>query len=200
MEKLTIGGNPVSTTGDLPEIGKQAPDFKLTRTDLSDVSLKDFAGKKVVLNISPSIDTSVCATSVRRFNQEISKFPGAVLLYVSLDLPFAHARFCEAEGLNNVIAVSEMRSRNFGDDYGVRMADGPLAGLLARSVVVIDETGKVIYAKVINELKDEPNYEEALTVLKAESDAGLDVCTQSGTAEHSRSDDNGEPCDDGRAG
>jgi len=200
MAKLTIGGNPVNTSGDLPEIGTPAPDFILTRTDLTDISLRDVAGKKAVLNIFPSVDTPVCSASVRRFNQEISNFPGAVVLCASLDLPFAHARFCETEGLKNVISVSEMRSRNFGDDYGLRMVDGPLAGLLARAVVVIDESGKVIYTKIVEELKNEPDYEDVLTVLKADSDAQLDVCTQTGTAEHSRPDDPNEPCDDGRAG
>lgn len=200
MAKLTIGGTPVNTNGNLPVIGTQAPDFLLTRTDLSDISLKDVAGKKTVLNIFPSVDTPVCSASVRRFNQEISKFPGAVVLCASLDLPFAHSRFCETEGLKNVISVSEMRSRKFGDDYGLRMIDGPLAGLLARAVVVINETGKVIYSKIVEELKHEPDYEEVLSVLKTAGADHLDVCVQSGTAEHSRPDDSGEPCDDGRAG
>jgi thioredoxin-dependent peroxiredoxin len=200
MAKLTIGGKPVNTIGALPEIGKQVPDFLLTRTDLSDISLKDVAGKKVVLNIFPSIDTPVCSMSVRRFNQEIGNFPEAVVLCASLDLPFAHARFCETEGLKNVISVSEMRSRKFGDDYGLRMVDGPLAGLLARVVIVIDKTGKVIYSKIVEELKNEPNYQEVLSVLKTGKENTLDVCMQSGTAEHSRPDNSDEPCDDGRSG
>lgn len=200
MAKLTIGGKPVNTIGALPEIGKQAPDFLLTRTDLSDISLKDVAGKKAVLNIFPSIDTPVCSMSVRKFNQEITKFPESVVLCASMDLPFAHARFCETEGLKNVIGVSEMRSRKFGDEYGLRMVDGPLAGLLARAVIVIDKTGKVIYSKIVEELKNEPNYQEVLSVLKTENDNNLDVCTKSGTAEHSRPDNSDEPCDDGRSG
>jgi thioredoxin-dependent peroxiredoxin len=200
MAKLTIGGKPVNTIGALPEIGKKAPDFLLTRTDLSDISLKDVAGKKVVLNIFPSVDTPVCSASVRRFNQEISNFPGAVVLCASMDLPFAHARFCETEGLKDVIAVSEIRSRKFGDDYGLRMVDGPLAGLLARAVIVIDNTGKVIYSKIVEELKNEPNYQEVLSILKAGNDHHLDICTKSGTAEHSRPDNSDEPCDDGRSG
>lgn len=200
MAKLTIGGNPVNTNGALPETGKKAPDFLLTRTDLSDISLKDVAGKKVVLNIFPSIDTPVCSASVRRFNQEISNFPGAVVLCASMDLPFAHARFCETEGLKDVIAVSELRSRKFGDDYGLRMIDGPLAGLLARAVIVIDEAGMVIYSKIVEELKTEPNYQEVLSVLKTGKGNNLDVCTKSGTAEHSRPENSDEPCDDGRSG
>lgn len=200
MAKLTIGGTPVKTIGSLPEVGTQAPDFLLTKTDLSDISLKNVAGKKVILNIFPSIDTPVCSMSVRRFNQEISKFSNAVVLCASLDLPFAHARFCGTEGLKEVISVSEMRSRKFGDDYGIRMVDGPLAGLLARAVVVIDETGKVIYSKIVEELKNEPNYEEVLSVLNKTGADKLNVCTKTGTAEHSRPNDLGEPCDDGRAG
>jgi thioredoxin-dependent peroxiredoxin len=200
MAKLTIGGKPVNTIGALPEIGKQAPDFLLTRTDLSDISLKDVAGKKAVLNIFPSIDTPVCSMSVRKFNQEIGKFPDAVVLCASMDLPFAHARFCETEGLKNVISASEMRSRKFGDEYGLRMVDGPLAGLLARAVIVLDKTGKVIYSKIIEELKNEPNYQEVFSVLKADKENNLDVCTKSGTAEHSRPDNSDEPCDDGRSG
>ncbi len=200
MAKLTIGGKPVNTIGALPEIGKQAPDFLLTRTDLSDISLKDVAGKKAVLNIFPSIDTPVCSMSVRKFNQEITKFPEAVVLCASMDLPFAHARFCETEGLKNVISASEMRSRKFGDEYGLRMVDGPLAGLLARAVIVIDKTGKVIYSKIVEELKNEPNYQEVLSVLKTDKENNLDVCTKSGTAEHSRMDNSDEPCDDGRSG
>jgi len=200
MAKLTIGGKPVNTNGALPETGKKAPDFLLTRTDLTDISLKDVAGKKVVLNIFPSIDTPVCSASVRRFNQEISNFPGAVVLCASMDLPFAHARFCETEGLKDVIAVSEMRSRKFGDDYGLRMVDGPLAGLLARAVIVMDNAGKVIYSKIVEELKNEPDYQEVLSVLQSGSEHRLDVCTKSGTAEHSRTKNSDEPCDDGRSG
>ena len=200
MATLTIGGNPANTTGNLPAVGTQAPDFLLTKTDLSDISLKDFPGKKIILNIFPSIDTPVCSASVRRFNQEISKFPGAVVLCASLDLPFAHARFCETEGLKNVVAVSEVRSRKFGEDYGIRLIDGPLAGLFARAVVVIDETGKVIYSRIVPELKNEPDYQEVLTALQQAGAEPLEVCTHTGTAEHSRPEDAGEPCDDGRAG
>ncbi len=166
MTTFNIDGNPASTVGDLPEVGEKAPDFLLTKTDLSDITLKDVAGKKVVLNIFPSVDTSVCSASVRRFNSEISSYPNAVVLCISLDLPFAHSRFCETEGLKDVIPVSELRNREFGNTYGVRIADGPLSGLLARAVVVIDENGTIIYSKLVEELKNEPDYEEVLGVLK----------------------------------
>jgi thiol peroxidase len=138
----------------------------LTKTDLSDVSLKDFTGKKIVLNIFPSIDTPVCAMSVRRFNTEISNIGNTVVLCASLDLPFAHARFCGAEGLNDVISVSELRNKEFGNAYGVRIIDGPLTGLLARAIVVLDEKGKVVYTQLVPEIKEEPNYEAALAMLK----------------------------------
>lgn len=166
MAQVTLQGNPAQTVGELPKVGAQAPDFTLTKTDLNDVSLKDYAGKRIVLNIFPSIDTPVCAMSVRRFNAEIDKIDNAVCLCASLDLPFAQARFCGAEGLDNVVSVSELRNRDFGNAYGVRIIDGPLAGLLARSVVVIDATGKVIHSQLVPEIKDEPDYEAALGVLK----------------------------------
>jgi len=167
MAQITLKGNPVQTVGELPKVGEQAPDFVLTKTDLSDISLKDFAGEKIVLNIFPSVDTPVCATSVRRFNTEIDKFGNAVAICASLDLPFAHARFCGAEGLENVISGSEIRDRAFGDRYGVRIVDGPLAGLLARAVVVIDENGKVVYSQLVPEIAQEPDYAAALEVLTA---------------------------------
>ncbi len=202
MAKITLKGNPVHTIGELLKVGSIAPDFLLTKTDLSDISLKDVSGKKVILNIFPSIDTPVCSTSVRRFNEEISKFNNAVVICASLDLPFAHARFCETEGLNNVIAVSEVRNREFGSNYGVRMVDGPLAGLFARAIVVIDESSKVIYSQLVGEITEEPDYDKALNVLKNTPDAGggLDACVQTSTPEHARADDFSEPCDDGRSG
>ena len=166
MAKITFKGSPVSTAGELPKVGEQAPDFILTKTDLTDISLKDVAGKKVVMNIFPSIDTPVCATSVRRFNAEIDKYNNAVVLCISADLPFAHARFCGAEGLNNVISVSELRNRDFGKHYGVRIVDGPLAGLLARSIVVLNEKGKVIYTQLVGDIAEEPDYEKALNMLR----------------------------------
>lgn len=166
MAQITFKGDPMQTTGELPEVGQQAPDFVLTKTDLSDISLKDVAGKKVVLNIFPSIDTPVCAASVRKFNEEINKYENATVLCISVDLPFAHARFCGAEGLENVISASELRNWDFGEQYGVRIKDGPLAGLLARAVVVLDETGKVIYKQLVSEVAEEPDYEKALNVLR----------------------------------
>ena len=202
MTQITFKSNPIHTIGKLPEIGEKAPDFLLTKTDLSDISLKDVTGKKVIFNIFPSIDTPVCSTSVRRFNEEISKFNNAVVICASLDLPFAHARFCETEGLKNVIAVSEMRNREFGSNYGVRMLDGPLAGLLARAIIVIDESSKVIYTQLVGEITEEPDYDKALNMLKNTADSGeaLDSCVQTSTPEHARADDFGEPCDDGRSG
>ncbi len=199
MAIFKIKGNPVNTVGNLPETGKKAPDFLLTKTDLSDITLNDVAGKKVVLNIFPSVDTPVCSASVRMFNKEISSYPDTVVLCTSLDLPFAHARFCETEGLKDVIPVSELRNREFGNTYGVRIADGPLTGLLARAVIVLDENGTVIYANLVDELTQEPDYEAVFDVLK-KSGSGDDICIQSSTAEHSRSHDTDIPCDDGRAG
>jgi len=165
MSQITLKGNPIHTCGTLPAVGSQAADFVLTKTDFADVSLQNFAGKKIVLNIFPSIDTPVCATSVRRFNTEAVKLKNTVVLCVSVDLPFAHNRFCGAEGLQNVIPVSELRKRKFGEDYGVRIIDGPLAGLFSRAVVIIDEKGKVIYTEQVPEIAQELNYEAALKVL-----------------------------------
>jgi thiol peroxidase len=166
MSKITFKGNPINTVGALPKVGSKAPDFKLTKSDLSDVSLKDFNGKKVILNIFPSIDTSVCATSVRKFNDEASKLQNTVVLCISVDLPFAQSRFCGAEGLKNVVTASELRARSFGESYGVRIADGPLAGLLSRAVVVVDEKGNVSYTEHVPEIAQEPNYNAALNALK----------------------------------
>lgn len=166
MANITLRGNPIHTSGDLPSKGQKAPDFKLTRTDLKDVTLGDFAGKKKVLNIFPSIDTPVCATSVRRFNTEASKVPDAVILCISADLPFAFKRFCGAEGIEGVVGLSDFRSNEFGRAYGVVMTDGPLAGLLGRSVVVLDEKDNVIHAELVPEIAQEPNYDAALAALK----------------------------------
>ena len=166
MARITFKGNPINTVGSLPAVGSKAPDFKLTKTDLSDVSLKDFAGKKIVLNIFPSIDTGVCATSVRKFNQEASKLSNAVVVGVSRDLPFAHKRFCGAEGIDKVVTTSDLRDGSFGKSYGVTMVEGPLAGLLSRSVVVVDETGTVVYTEQVPEIAQEPDYAKALAALK----------------------------------
>ncbi|MBP7902001.1 MAG: thiol peroxidase [Spirochaetes bacterium] len=165
MAKITLKGNIINTLGNLPEIGSAAKDFLLTKTDLSDVSLKDFSGKRIVMNIFPSVDTGVCATSVRRFNAELDKMKNTVVLCISVDLPFAHQRFCGAEGLNNVISLSEMRIRKFGEDYGVRIIDGPLAGIFSRAVIVIDEAGKIIYTEQVPEIAQEPDYAPVVKLL-----------------------------------
>jgi thiol peroxidase len=166
MASITLKGKPIHTVGTLPAVGKKAPDFRLTKSDLSDVGLKDFQGKKVVLNIFPSIDTGVCATSVRRFNQEAANLPGTVVVGVSRDLPFALNRFCGAEGIKNVVTTSDLRDGSFGKSYGVSMADGPLEGLLSRSIVVLDEAGVVKYTEQVPEIAQEPDYAKALAALK----------------------------------
>jgi thiol peroxidase len=165
MAQITFKGTPIITQGDLPKVGRPAPDFTLTKTDLSDVTLSDFKGKRVVLNIFPSVDTPVCATSVRRFNQEASKLENCVVLCVSRDLPFAHARFCGAEGLNEVVSVSDFRTGSFGERYGVTIAEGPLKGLLSRAVVIVDEKGTVAYTQQVPEIAEEPDYTAALAAL-----------------------------------
>ncbi|MFZ5797378.1 MAG: thiol peroxidase [Desulfobulbus sp.] len=166
MAQITLQGNPIRTVGELPVAGSPAPSFTLTRTDLSDCTLADFAGQNVVLNIFPSIDTSVCAASVRRFNAEAGGLPDTVILCVSADLPFAHKRFCEGEGLERVIPLSVFRSPEFGKRYGVTIVDGPIAGLLARSIVIINPEGKIVYTELVPEIGQEPDYEAALHVLK----------------------------------
>src|SRR5262249_25265214 len=149
MANITLKGNAIHTEGELPKVGAKAPDFKLTQSDLKDVSLESFAGKKKILNIVPSLDTAVCATSTRRFNEEGGKLHNTVVLVISDDLPFAMKRFCTTEGLANVVPLSEMRDRHFGKAYGARIVDGPLAGLLSRAVVVIDEHDHVIYTEQV---------------------------------------------------
>ncbi|CAA6603953.1 lipid hydroperoxide peroxidase [Rhodospirillaceae bacterium LM-1] len=165
MASITLKGNPINTNGQLPANGAAAPDFKLVNTDLGDVSLKNLADKTVVLNIFPSVDTPVCAASVRRFNAEISKLGSAVVLCASADLPFALKRFCGAEGLDRVMSVSDMRDKEFGTRYGVKIVDGPLAGLLARAVVVI-KGGKVTYSQLVPEIAQEPDYDAAVAAAK----------------------------------
>jgi thiol peroxidase len=167
MATIKLKGNAISTIGNLPSAGATAPDFRLTKTDLSETSLKDFNGKIVVLNIFPSLDTSVCASSVRKFNAELDKLANTVVLCISRDLPFAHSRFCAAEGLKNVISLSELRDNNFGKSYGVTITDGPLAGLHSRAVVVIDKSGKVVYAEQVPEITQEPNYDAAIKAVNA---------------------------------
>lgn len=165
MAQTAFKGSPVNLSGDLPRLGSTAPDFTLTRSDLSDVSLKDYTGKTVVLNIFPSIDTPVCAMSVRKFNAEIGKTDNAAVLCISADLPFAHARFCGAEGLDHVVSASTFRSPGFGDAYGMHITNGPLAGLMARAVVVIDGQGKVVYRQLVEDISQEPDYDAAMACL-----------------------------------
>lgn len=159
MATVTFKGSPVKVSGELPAVGTKASDFKLVGSGLNEISLADFKGKRIVLNIFPSLDTGVCATSVRKFNEWNSKQENTVVLCVSKDLPFAHGRFCGAEGLENVVTGSDFRYNNFATDYGVVMQDGPLAGLMARSVVAIDENGIVAYNQLVPEIVEEPSYE-----------------------------------------
>lgn len=165
MATVTLKGNPIHTNGDLPAVGSTAPAFKLTGADLGDKSLSDYAGKRKVLNIFPSIDTPTCAMSVRQFNQRANSLSNTVVLCISADLPFAQKRFCGAEGLSNVVTLSEMRDRHFSKDYGVLLQDGPLAGLMARSVVVLDENNRVLHNELVGEVAHEPNYDAALKAL-----------------------------------
>ncbi|MEA4937876.1 Thiol peroxidase [bioreactor metagenome] len=159
MATVTFKGNEVKTSGQLPAVGTLAPDFKLVGSGLNEITLADFKGKRVVLNIFPSIDTGVCATSVRKFNKWASTQENTVVICVSKDLPFASGRFCGAEGLENVITASDFRYNNFATDYGILMTDGPLAGLMARSVVALDEKGKVTYNQLVPEITQEPEYD-----------------------------------------
>lgn len=156
----------VHLSGEMPAVGTTAPNFGATKTNLSEIHLEDLRGQRVVLNIFPSVDTGVCATSVRRFNAEASKLDNTVVLCVSKDLPFAQSRFCGAEGLDKVVPVSVFRHNCFTEHYGLEQQDGPLAGLLARAVVVIDEAGKILYTELVPEITQEPNYEAALAALK----------------------------------
>lgn len=167
MAKITLKGNAIETTGSLPAAGSMAPGFTLVKTDLSEVSLMDYRGKNVVLNIFPSIDTGVCAASVRRFNKEAGEQNQTVVLCISADLPFAHNRFCEADGLKNVVPASVFRAPDFGKNYGQTITTGPLTGLLARAVVVIDAEGKIKYTEQVPEITQEPNYEAALKAVNA---------------------------------
>ncbi|HEY4333156.1 MAG TPA: thiol peroxidase [Ilumatobacteraceae bacterium] len=164
MAEITLGGNPIHTVGELPEIGTKAPDFAVVGADLSEITRDSLAGQRVVLNIFPSVDTAVCATSVRHFNAAASSLENTVVLCVSADLPFALSRFCGAEGLTNVKVGSVFRS-HFGQSYGVTMTDGRLAGLLARAVVVFDESGNVIHTELVPAISQEPNYDDAISSL-----------------------------------
>ena len=162
MATVTLKGNPIHTNGELPAVGTKAPDFKLTAADLRDVSLADYKGKRKVLNIVPSLDTAVCATSTRKFNERAGSLKDTVVLVISADLPFAAKRFCTTEGLNNVVTLSLMRGKHFAKDYGVFLEDGPLAGICARAVVVLDKDDKVVYRQLVPEIGQEPAYAAAL--------------------------------------
>lgn len=165
MAAITLGGNPVNTSGELPKVGSKAPDFKLVNKDLGVVSLADFAGKKVVLNIFPSVDTPTCASSVRNFNVKASDLANTTVLCISRDLPFAQKRFCGSEGLENVINLSDFKDGSFGKDYGLEIADSALAGLHSRVVIVLDENGTILHTEQVSEIANEPNYESAIAVL-----------------------------------
>ncbi len=165
MATITLKGNSIHTAGELPAVGSQLPAFTLVKSDLSEVSPADFAGKKLVLNIFPSLDTAVCAASVRRFNKDAGERGDAVVLCISADLPFAQGRFCTTEGLENVVSLSVFRSPEFGADYGLTITDGPLKGLLSRAVIVTDVSGKVLYAEQVPEIVQEPDYDKALAAL-----------------------------------
>ena len=165
MAKVTLKGNPINTNGDLPALGSAAPDFVLVAGDLSEASLATYAGKKKLLNIVPSLDTPVCQTSTKKFNDLAQGRGDTVFLVVSADLPFAMGRFCKAEGTDNVISLSMMRSKDFATDYGVLIQDGPLAGVTARAVVVLDADNKVVYTQLVGEIADEPDYDAAVAAL-----------------------------------
>lgn len=164
--QVAFQGSPVTLCGELPKVGEKAPKFGGVKGDLSVIHLPELLGKRVVLNVFPSLDTPVCAASVRRFNKEASTLPNTVVLCVSKDLPFAQSRFCTTEGLNNVVPISIFRCKCFDDKYGLAITDGPLKGLLARAVIVIDEEGTIIYEELVPEITHEPNYEAALSALK----------------------------------
>jgi thiol peroxidase len=165
MATVTLKGNQINTSGILPEVGSKAPNFELVKTDLSTVSLNDFKGKKIVLNIFPSIDTGTCAQSVRRFNKELNEIDDVSVLCISRDLPFAQARFCGAEGLENVINLSDFKDNSFGKTYGLDFIDGPLQGLHSRAIIVIDTKGIITHTEQVQEIVDEPNYKAAFKAL-----------------------------------
>jgi thioredoxin-dependent peroxiredoxin len=166
MANVTLAGNPITLAGAFPKVGDSAPAFTLVNKELKDVSLKDFSGRRKILNIVPSVDTPTCAKSTRRFNEDASKLENAVVLIISADLPFAQSRFCGAEGLNNVVTLSTMRGAQFMKDYGVQITSSPLAGVTARAVLVLDGNDNVIHAELVPEIKQEPNYEAALAALR----------------------------------
>lgn len=165
MAKITLKGNPINTIGNLPKLGEDAPDFSLVKVDLSSVTIADFKGNKLILNIFPSVDTGTCAVSVRNFNEQAASLENTKVLCISRDLPFAQSRFCGAEGIENVIMLSDFRTGDFGKKYGLEIVNGPLEGLNSRCIVVVDENGKVVYTEQVSETIDEPNYEAALNSL-----------------------------------
>ena len=166
MATVTLQGTELHTNGTLPPVGEQAPDFVLVNGELADKRLSDFQDRKIVMNIVPSLDTPTCATSTKKFNELATSHKDATILIISADLPFAQGRFCSAEGLENVVPLSMMRSRNFAKDYGVLIDDGPLAGITARAIVVADCTGKVVYTQLVDEIADEPDYDAAMAALE----------------------------------
>ena len=165
MASITLGGNPIHTSGELPKVGTKLADFKLVKNDLSVATLKDFAGKKLVLNIFPSIDTGTCATSVRKFNESASKLENTAVLCISRDLPFAQKRFCGAEGIENVFNLSDFQEGSFGKTNGLEIVDGPLEHLHSRAIIIVDENGTITHTEQVGEIADEPNYEAALAAL-----------------------------------
>ena len=214
MAEVTLKGKTIRTIGTLPSNGAVAHDFLLVSTDLNDVKLSDFAGTRLIMNIFPSVETRPCAESVRRFNEMADRLDNTKVLCISKDLPFAHERFNAKEGIDNVVSLSEMRGNDFGENYGIRILDGPFAGLLARAVVVLDEKHRVIYSQLVPEVSDEPDYESALNALEshdsttsatdaekpAAGDATDEFCTKMPTGEHARLPDDDDTCDDGRSG
>jgi len=199
MAKVTFKDNEVNTIGDLPSVGEAAPDFTLTRTDMSDVGIAGFAGKRVIFNIFPSVETPVCSASVKQFNSEVEKLQNTEVLCVSKDLPFAHARFNAEEEIKNVISLCELRNSDFGDNYGIRITNGPLAGLFARALVVVDENSRVVFTQLVSDISEEPDYHAVVKLLDNESES-VEFCTTTATPEHSRPTDMDEPCDDGTRG
>jgi thiol peroxidase len=166
MAKVSFQGDPVYTCGRLPAVGDSAPDFLLTKSDLSDVSLKEFSGKKKILNIVPSLDTPVCAASAKKFNEIADTLPETVIITVSVDTPFAQDRFSNAEGVKKEVILSQFRNRDFGRDYGVEITDSPLRGLFARAIVVLDEKNKVLYTEMVPDIGQEPDYDKAVGAIK----------------------------------
>lgn len=165
MAKITLSGNPINTIGELPKIGETAQNFTLVSSDLTEKSLSDFKGKRIILNLFPSIDTGICSASVRKFNEIVSTLENTVIINISKDLPFALSRFCAAEGLDNIFTLSDFRG-SFSKDYGVEMIDGTLKGLISRAIIVIDEKNTIIYTEQVPEIKQEPNYDNVINILK----------------------------------